>query len=557
MLQSLHIENVAVVKTLDIEFLHGLTALTGETGAGKSIILDSLNLLLGSRADRELIRSGEQRAEVTALFSELSEEVCRDLEQMGFATTDDGSILVSRAITHSSSSARINGKPVTLSLLREAATRLFAIHGQNDNLRLLDPLYHVEILDAYAENGELYQKYSDVYRQMLHIENEIDSISKDAREQTRLREMLAFQIEDIDSVKLREGEEEALEALVAKLRAAERINKCCLLVQKALEGGKGMGAIYLTDRASGALESISDAMPEAEKLAARLAEVKYELEDIAASAAALSDIGDGDPSARLDKAEGRLAAIERVKRKYGATVAEVLEFRADAARKLELIDNADDRKAELEDELDKIRSAARELARELSARRRKAAHGLRTSVTETLAFLDMPKVSFEVSLGSGAELNAHGIDNVEFLICTNVGDQLMPLSKIASGGELARIMLSLKNVLNLSDGISTAIFDEIDTGISGKTSRKVGIKLKEIGRDSQVICVTHSAQIASLANSHVYVSKRERDGRTESSVRYLDREERVLEIARILGGIELTDVQIAAAREMIAEGENY
>ena len=556
MLQSLHIENVAVVKTLDLELCHGLTALTGETGAGKSIIIDSLNLLLGSRADKELIRNGESRAEVTALFSELSDDICRDLEEMGFSL-DDRSLLISRAITQSSSSARINGKPVTLTLLREAATRLFGIHGQNDNLRLLDPLYHVEILDAYAENGELHGKYSEVYRQMLHIENEIDSISKDAREQTRLREMLAFQIEDIDSVKLREGEEEALEVLVAKLRAAERINKCCLLVQKALEGGKGMGAIYLTDRASGALESISDAIPEAEKLAARLAEVKYELEDIAASAAELSDIGDGDPSARLDKAESRLAAIERVKRKYGATVAEVLEFRADAARKLELIDNADDRKAELEDELEKVRARARELARELSARRRKAAHGLRSSVTETLAFLDMPKVTFEISLGSGSQLNAHGCDEVEFLICTNVGDQLMPLSKIASGGELARIMLSLKNVLNLSDGIETVIFDEIDAGISGKTSRKVGIKLKEIGRDAQVICVTHSAQIASLANSHVFVSKSEKDGRTESAVRYLDREERVQEIARILGGIEITDAQIAAAREMIAEGENY
>ena len=556
MLQSLHIENVAVVKTLDLELCHGLTALTGETGAGKSIIIDSLNLLLGSRADKELIRNGESRAEVTALFSELSEDICRDLEEMGFLL-EDRSLLISRAITQSSSSARINGKPVTLALLREAATRLFGIHGQNDNLRLLDPLYHVEILDAYAENGELHGKYSEVYRQMLHIENEIDSISKDAREQTRLREMLAFQIEDIDSVKLREGEEEAIEVLVAKLRAAERINKCCLLVQKALEGGKGMGAIYLTDRASGALESISDAIPEAEKLAARLAEVKYELEDIAASAAELADIGDGDPSARLDKAEGRLAAIERVKRKYGATVAEVLEFRADAARKLELIDNADDRKAELEDELEKVRARARELARELSARRRKAAHGLRSSVTETLAFLDMPKVTFEISLGSGAGLNAHGCDEVEFFICTNVGDQLMPLSKIASGGELARIMLSLKNVLNLSDGIETVIFDEIDAGISGKTSRKVGIKLKEIGKDAQVICVTHSAQIASLANSHVFVSKSEKDGRTESAVRYLDREERVQEIARILGGIEITDAQIAAAREMIAEGENY
>jgi DNA repair protein RecN (Recombination protein N) len=556
MLQSLHIENVAVVRTLDIEFSHGLTALTGETGAGKSIIIDSLNLLLGSRADKELIRNGENRAEVTALFTDLGEDICRDLEEMGFLI-DDHSLLISRAITHSSSSAHINGRPVTLTILREAATRLFGIHGQNDNLRLLDPLYHVEILDAYAENGKLFQSYSEVYKQMLHIETEIDSISKDAREQTRLREMLAFQIDDIDSAKLREGEEEALEAIVAKLRAAERINKCCLLVQKALEGGKGMGAIYLTDRASGALESISDAMPEAQKLAERLAEVKYELEDIAASAAALADIGDGDPSARLDKAEGRLAVIERVKRKYGETVAEVLEFRADAARKLELIDNADDRKAELEDELRNVRARARELARELSVRRRKAAHGLKTSVTEILAFLDMPKVTFEVSLGSGAQLNAHGIDEVEFLICTNVGDQLMPLSKIASGGELARIMLSLKNVLNLSDGIETVIFDEIDTGISGKTSRKVGIKLKEIGKTSQVICVTHSAQIASLANSHVFISKSEKDGRTESAVRYLDREERVREIARILGGIEITDAQITAAREMIAEGENY
>jgi DNA repair protein RecN (Recombination protein N) len=556
MLQSLHIENVAVVRTLDIEFSHGLTALTGETGAGKSIIIDSLNLLLGSRADKELIRNGENRAEVTALFTDLGEDICRDLEEMGFLI-DDHSLLISRAITHSSSSAHINGRPVTLTILREAATRLFGIHGQNDNLRLLDPLYHVEILDAYAENGKLCQSYSEVYKQMLHIETEIDSISKDAREQTRLREMLAFQIDDIDSAKLREGEEEALEAIVAKLRAAERINKCCLLVQKALEGGKGMGAIYLTDRASGALESISDAMPEAQKLAERLAEVKYELEDIAASAAALADIGDGDPSARLDKAEGRLAVIERVKRKYGETVAEVLEFRADAARKLELIDNADDRKAELEDELRNVRARARELARELSVRRRKAAHGLKTSVTEILAFLDMPKVTFEVSLGSGAQLNAHGIDEVEFLICTNVGDQLMPLSKIASGGELARIMLSLKNVLNLSDGIETVIFDEIDTGISGKTSRKVGIKLKEIGKTSQVICVTHSAQIASLANSHVFISKSEKDGRTESAVRYLDREERVREIARILGGIEITDAQITAAREMIAEGENY
>jgi DNA repair protein RecN (Recombination protein N) len=554
----LHIENVAVIKTVDIDLGEGLCVLTGETGAGKSLLIDSVSFLTGGRVSRDLIRSGEDKALVSGLFSPPTGEAAEALNALGVDLPEGDSLLLQRTITRDGrSTARINGRAVNQSILREVGALLINIHGQSDNQKLMQKSEHIALLDAYSRDEALFAAYCETYAAWKTVREKITSLRRDESERLRTREMLEFQVRDIDSAKLREGEEEALEAIVAKLRAAERINKCCLLVQKALEGGKGMGAIYLTDRASGALESISDAMPEAQKLAERLAEVKYELEDIAASAAALADIGDGDPSARLDKAEGRLAVIERVKRKYGETVAEVLEFRADAARKLELIDNADDRKAELEDELRNVRARARELARELSVRRRKAAHGLKTSVTEILAFLDVPKVTFEVSLGSGAQLNAHGIDEVEFLICTNVGDQLMPLSKIASGGELARIMLSLKNVLNLSDGIETVIFDEIDTGISGKTSRKVGIKLKEIGKTSQVICVTHSAQIASLANSHVFISKSEKDGRTESAVRYLDREERVREIARILGGIEITDAQITAAREMIAEGENY
>ena len=556
MLQSLHIENVAVVKRLDVEFSAGMTALTGETGAGKSIIIDSLNLLSGNRADKELIRSGSDRAEVSAVFSSLSSQTISALAELGFEA-DDACIMLSRVLTQSSSSARINGRPVTLSLLRDAAVLLFGIHGQNDNLRLLDPKNHIDILDAYAGNKDKREEYYELYRKILHIRAEIDSISKDSRERLRVREMLKFQIDDIDSAKLREGEEEALEALVGKLRHLERINKCCALVEKALEGSKGMGAIYLTDRASSALESISDAVPEAESLSSRLAEVKYELEDIAASVSELADFGDGDPTARLDKAEGRLDTISRLKRKYGSTVEEILAFRREAAEKLEYIDTADDRKADLEDELEKISASAKEIAKQLRESRKRAALGLTKSVKETLAFLDMPKVAFEAGINAAPEFNPCGLDEVEFLISANPGEPLMPMARIASGGELARIMLSLKNVLNLSDGIDTVIFDEIDTGISGKTSRKVGIKLKEIGREAQVICVTHSAQIASLAHTHLFVSKREVEGRTESAVSLLDDDARVSEIARILGGIEITSAQRVAALEMISEGKNY
>lgn len=557
MIESLHIENIAVVKTLDVDFSSGMTVLTGETGAGKSIIIDSLNLLFGGRADRELIRSGESRAEVSALFGGLSEMALQTLTELGFSAAD-GSVMLSRSLTPSSSTARINGRAVTLSVLREIAEQLFNIHGQNDNQQMLDPRNHIRFLDSYADCGAILAQYSVLYHQILHKRTEIDSLDRDAREQYRMREMLRFQVAEIDAAKLKCGEEETLEELVKRLRNAERIDKSRSLVAKALKGGdKGMGSIYLADRAAGALEAIIESIPEAEELSRRLREVCYELEDIAETVDDVANLGDENPTLKLDRAEGRLDTIERMKRKYGSTVEEVLAFRDDAAARLDLIDHADERREDMENERKALSNEAQALAERLRDARREAARRLREEVQGTLAFLDMPKVRFDVSVRPTDDFNAFGRDAVEFMISTNPGEPMMPMAKIASGGELARIMLSLKNVLNRSDGIDTVIFDEIDTGISGKTSRKVGIKLKEIGRESQVICVTHSAQIASLAHNHLYISKREVDGRAETALATLDRKGREEEIARILGGIDITEAQRLAAREMIAEGEQY
>ncbi len=555
MIEFLHIENVAVVKTLDIEFGSGMTALTGETGAGKSIIIDSLNLLSGARADKELLRVGESRAEVSAVFSRLRDDVIEKLSDMGFGVSD-GSVMLSRSFTQSSSAARFNGKPINLGMLREISGLLFGIHGQNDNMLLLEPKNHIKILDSYADSAQELASYAEHYKNILELRAKIDSISNDAKEQARICEMLKFQIDDIDAVKPKKGEEEELEALAVKLRSAEKISKCRTLVDKALNGGKGMGAIYLAERAAAALQSVADAVDEADSLAKRLLDVKYELEDISMSLGVLDDVDVENPTMMLDKTEARLDALTKLKRKYGNTVEEIIAFRDEAKERLDFLQNSEDRKTDLENELREVEKNARECAMKIREKRRKAAHGLTRRVCETLTFLDMPKVRFEVEINDSA-FNAYGCDEVEFLLSANPGEPLMPMAKIASGGELSRIMLSLKNVLNECDGIDTVIFDEIDTGISGKTARKVGIKLKEIGKGAQVLCVTHSAQIASLAHSHLYVSKHEVDGRTESTVKALSSDERVNEIARILGGINITEAQRRAAVEMIKEGENY
>ncbi len=554
MILSLHIENVAVVKSLDIDFKKGFTVLSGETGAGKSIIIDCLSLLGGCRADKELIRNGETRAEVSALFS-LNDAAAEVLESIGISA-DDGTIALSRTLSaETASQVRINGRAVTMSMLREISAALFNIHGQNDNQKLLDKKNHLRLLDSFAGCEADVADYLSDYKEIVKLRSDIEAFDRDVMENNRLAEMLRYQIEDINSLKLKDGEEETLSARSKKLQSVERIEKCLMLVDRALSGGeRSAGAIYLIDKASSALTQLGDAVPEASELASRLLDIKYELEDISESAASLDSGVEGDPGAEIDRIESRLDAISKLKRKYGQNIREILEYRDEAQKKLDMIENADDQKAELCQKLGALCDVAKKKALGIREKRKRAAIALRKSVTENLAFLDMPKVRFEVGLEDSADFTPLGLDECEFLVSTNTGEPLMPMIKIASGGELARIMLSLKSVLNECDGIGTAVFDEIDTGISGKTSRKVGIKLREISKNTQVLCVTHSAQIASLATSHLYISKSEKDGRVETAVSELDDNGRVEEIARILGGIEISELQRSAAREMIEEG---
>lgn len=563
MIKSLHIENIAVVRSLDIDFDSGFSVLTGETGAGKSIIIDSLKLLLGSRFDRELIRSGESCAAVCAVFGNINAESASLIAEMGF-DAPDGEIMISRTLTVAPggndvrSIARLNGRTVTLAVLKEVSATLFSIHGQNENQRFLSSSAHIGLLDSFAGLRSGLEKYRKLYKRILALREETDSIRRDSREQNRLCEMLRYQVSDIDSAKLRPGEDEKLEAMAKRLGGLEKISKCCALVDRALMGGeKGNGAVYLTERAGAALLQIADSLPEAEELSRRLTELKYELADVAECVSALSDTGEDNPEAALDRIEARLDVIAKLKRKYGSTVDEILSFRAETAARLEGIENSGERLEELEGELEQVSAEARSAAAELTRKRTEAANKLTHSVTEALSFLDMPKVRFSVDIKPAQDFGINGLDDVAFMISTNPGEPLTPLEKTASGGELSRIMLAMKSILNEADGIDTVVFDEVDTGISGKTSRKVGIKLRQTSKKSQVLCVTHSAQIASLADCHFFISKKEEKGRTVTSVQRLDDDGRVGEIARILGGIEITDAQKTAAQEMLSEREKY
>lgn len=554
MILSLHIENIAVVKSLDVDLGRGFTALTGETGAGKSIIVDCLGVLSGARVDKDIIRRGESFGEVSAVFGGINQRAKDIISELGFSLQDDMVMLSRTIFVDAPAKARLNGRVITNSVLREISAALFNIHGQNDNQRLLDRENHLAILDTYASCEDITEEYSEIYKAVLHTRCRLDALSRDVMENNRMREMLKYQIDDIASLKLREGEEEELIAESKRLQSAERIKKSCSLVERAVNGGdKGAGAIYLIDRAQTALLQISDAIPEAKALAERMGDVRYELEDISATVSDISGVADEDPTAKIDKIEGRLDAISKLKRKYGSTVDEILKFKADAEARLDMIENSEEETEKLLRELKALEDKARAKALEIRAIRERAAESLTARVVENLLFLDMPKVRFKIALEPTVELTAHGLDAAEFLISANPGEPMMPMIKIASGGELARIMLSLKSVLNECDGIDTAIFDEIDTGISGKTSRKVGIKLKEISAGTQVLCVTHSAQIASLATSHLFVSKGEQEGRTCTAITELDETGRIEEIARILGGIEVSDIQRQAAKEMIYE----
>ena len=552
MLRSLHIENVAVIRRVDLDFDAGFSVMTGETGAGKSIIIDSINLLLGNRVGREIIRTGASAATVSAVFDELSPAVCERLSEMGF-DCEDGTLMLQRTLAADGRSrTHLNGQSITQSLQREVARLLVSIHGQTDNQKLLQKSTHAELLDAYAHPEATYTAYRAVYTELCAVRKRIASVRCDESEKLRQKEMLAFQIADIDALKLKDGEEETLTAERDRLLNLERINRQAEQAYRALRGGEKVSALSLITRAESAVRSLSGVVEGAETLSERLLAVASEIEDIAETVIEFADDDREDPTARIDRIEGRLESIAKLKRKYGSTVKEVLQFRDQAKERLDLLDDSEALLEQLQNDEQRLVKQATAYAETLTAERRRAAVEITKAVTEALAFLDMPKVRFEVCIEQ-APLGERGADEIEFLIATNVGEPLQPMIKIASGGELSRIMLALRSVLNDRDGAATVIFDEIDTGVSGKTSRKIGMKLHETARDTQVLCVTHSAQIASLADTHYRITKEERDGRAETEVAMLTQDERVEEIARILGGIEITNAQRDAAREMIEE----
>ncbi len=557
MLKNLHIENVAVVKRADIEFGEGFNVLTGETGAGKSVIIDSISMLAGMKVSRDVVRAGEDFAFSEAVFDGVSDKLKSKLCELGIECEDGEVIISARLTADGKSSVRINGRSVTKTALREVAESLISIHGQHDSGILLNKAAYVDMVDAYGDCMAQREEYYEVFASLEEVSRRLNAIDMDAEEKVRRRDMLEYQVNDIDSKKLKIGEEESLESEKLRLANIEKINKHKNFAYRVLRGGERGGDVaYMLTRAADSLSKLSDVLPDAAGLAERLTQISYEASDIADEVNNLSDDDGGDVDARLDKIESRLETIASLKKRYGKDIATILEFRDKAAAELDDIELSDEHADEYRKIIKELKDKAIKAAKALTQKRIAASAEVSDKIMNVLSYLDMPKVKFRVSVTPADELTNTGMDVVEFLAATNPGEPMMPVSDIASGGEMARIMLAIKSVINEKDGIGCAIYDEIDTGISGKTSRKIGVKLHEIADGAQILCVTHSAQIATLADRHYLISKREMDGRAHTSVRLLGHGERVEEAARILGGINITEAQRQAARDMLADANN-
>ena len=563
MLLSLHIENIAVIKSIDFDFVPGFMVLTGETGAGKSIVIDSINLLLGGKGERELIRSGEQYAMVSGLFGDLSDFTVSRLAELGINVGEDGTILVQRTLSADGKNKIVlNGRSVSLTVLKSVMPYLVSVHGQSDTANLFSAKNHLELIDVYAGCSDLLAEYRIAYNILEAIRTEKNELINKAREGERMKEILSYQINDIDSVGLHSGEEEELVDKKVKIKNSEKITKNSEFVYKALKGSERGSVSYLLDRSITALTQISDVVTSYSEYAEKLRDALYVIDDISEEVYAVLGEIDDDPTTTLNEIESRLDKISRLKRKYGLTVDEVLAFRDRAFREYESLENSDSVIKQLTAKENEAYNNALALANKLHDIRVKAAKELEVQVKSTLEFLDMPKVVFFASIKEGfvngqKQLNKDGSDIIEFYISANRGAEPQPLSKIASGGEMSRIMLALKSVIADKDGIPTVIYDEIDAGVSGKTARKIGIKMLSLSKSTQLFCVTHSAQIASLGDKHFLISKSDVNGATQTAVTELDYEGRVRELSRILGGIDVTDSQRAAACDMLNEKNFY
>ena len=562
MLRSLYIENIAVARQLNVDLSPGFTVITGETGAGKSVMIDCLALITGGKSQREMIRTGAERAVVSAVFSDV---VLPDsLRDAGMEADENGELEICRTLTPDGRSAvRINRRSVPLSVLKELGASLVSIQSQSETRNLLDKSFHLDMLDEYAGTENLLREYAVPYGEWQELTASAQALRESLQQKNMLTDILKYQIKEIDAARLSApDEDEKLTAMRAKIKNIERIAKYSTFVYRALtQSEKGATASVLLQKSSAALRQLADVMPEAEELAARLDNYRYEIEDIGESARALLDDGDvRDPEKQLNQIEARLSLIERLKRKYGNTISDILAFRRDAAEKLADLESGDEKLSEIEDRIRDVRVRLSRKAAEITQARRTAADVISRSVCDTLSYLDMPKVRFLVDIqkvyaGGEEQFGPRGSDDVTFMIATNPGEPAMPLAKIASGGEMSRVMLALRSVMNTKSGANTVVFDEIDAGVSGGTSEKIGIKLKEMAGGTQTLCITHSPQIAALADTHLRIRKKVVDGRAESEIEELDENGRVSEIARIIGGVSVTDTQRDAAREMIENNQ--
>ncbi len=554
MLSTLSIENIAVIKHADINFGRHFCVLTGETGAGKSILIDSLNSVLGARTSKELVRHGCNEADISAFFEDVSESVVNKLCELGFSA-DDGQLLISRKIgADGRSSCRINGKPATVQMLREIAPLLINIHGQHDNQLLLDSSKHRIYLDRMANLGELLSEYKKAYDEMCSIKKEINSLDSDDEERARRLEVLNYQIDELENANIVPGERQSLNERRNRILNSEKTAKTISSVMAMLSGGErySAGAGSLVSDAAHELSKCTATIPELEEPFSRLEDMGYELRDITDTLYSVLSELNYSPD-EIDEIEQRLDTLYRLSKKYGAYEETMLAFLDDAIAERDGILSYEKNTENLIKRLKAATEKTEKLADELSKKRHIAAEDFSKRVCDETAFLNMPNIKFSAEF-TPTELYSYGNEKIEFLISVNLGEPLKPLSKVASGGELSRIMLAIKNVLAGSDDVDTLIFDEIDTGISGRAADRVGLKLKEVGKYRQVICVTHLAQIAAKADEHLLIEKSDNisSDMTETKVFEIKNERRVEEIARIIGGESVSDTTRASAREMLS-----
>ena len=553
MLSSLQIENVAVIQKANVHFEKGLNVLTGETGAGKSILIDSINAILGNRTSKDLVRTGAPKAVIRAAFEDVPAAVLDKLEKAGYERSD--ALLLSREITaEGKSSCRINGMPATAAVLRDLCGGLININGQHDSVGLLNPVHHEEILDAYAQNGAVYQDYYAVYRELVGVKKALDAMITDENEKQRRIELLRYQVQEIDDADLKVGEEQALESRRKVLANASTIRDRIAQAYALLSGGDdSSGAVDFLGEASNAIDTAAQLDGGLSASAGQLLDLYYTAKDVAADLIGRLDEYDTN-DAELDAVEQRIDCIYKLKRKYGDTVEDILAFGDKARQELEMIQSSQERAEHLQAEKHRLYTLAREKAELLTQTRLKAFEELNKRISGTLDFLNMPGVRMTLRHARGP-LASHGQDSVEFYISTNPGEDPKPLAKIASGGELSRITLAIKNAMADKDAVPTVIYDEIDSGVSGKAASRIGEVLRQSAGGHQILCITHTAQIAALADCHLLIQKNITNDRTYTEIHPLDASGRVDALAHLISGDHVTELSRANAREMLGLAE--